>query len=545
VFIRQISQRANQCGTGKSRQDPGRNRVPMSAIVTGRPRFSLNAARIMVPDCSAGTNLAYLASMASVTQRLYLDLALRPAVAAVIALAPAGLMRAYGETASRPPGEVPYLNYPGGTAPVFTPAAPASAAPPAGTASPTAKRTTTLDALKRHDRELQEIQSKQRKSRAVAARLKREIESIGDDRRKLNRQLIAVAARVRAVEAQIAEIEERLKPLDEKKATLRKSLDARRDLTAGVLAALQRIGRNPPPALVVTPEDALESVRSAMLLGAALPEMRHEVETLVAELSELAQVRRDIAAERSARTRNLTALAEDQARLTLLTEQRQKQQAEITKSLAAERQRAAELGRQAENVQDLIVKLEQNLDPATRAARRGSPSAVERTPNGRRDFVALKDPGRMAPAVAFAEAKRMLPRPVNGVRIRDYGASDGLGGHEKGVSIATRPGAQITAPCDGWVVYSGPFRNYGQLLILNAGGGYHVLLAGMERISVDLGQFVVMGEPVAVMGGRAQAPAAIAVGAGQPVLYVEFRKDGTPIDPTPWWATSDSEKVRG
>ena len=95
------------------------------------------------------------------------------------------------------------------------------------------------------------------------------------------------------------------------------------------------------------------------------------------------------------------------------------------------------------------------------------------------------------------------------------------------------------------MVYAGPFRNYGQLLILNAGGGYHVLLAGMDRISVDLGQFVVTGEPVAVMGGRMQTAASSVTGAGQPVLYVEFRKDGTPVDPSPWWAASESEKVRG
>jgi len=110
--------------------------------------------------------------------------------------------------------------------------------------------------------------------------------------------------------------------------------------------------------------------------------------------------------------------------------------------------------------------------------------------------------------------------------------------------LASRTGAQVTAPSDGWVVYAGPFRSYGQLLILNAGGGYHVLLAGMERISVDLGQFVLTGEPVAVMGGGPQSAAAVATGSSQPVLYIEFRKDGTPVDPTPWWA-SDSEKVRG
>ena len=165
--------------------------------------------------------------------------------------------------------------------------------------------------------------------------------------------------------------------------------------------------------------------------------------------------------------------------------------------------------------------------------------------DSRFDFAALKDAGRLTPAISFASAKKQLPLPVNGARIREYGAPDGVGGTEKGLSIAARPGGQVTAPCDGWVVYAGPFRNYGQLLIMNAGGGYHVVLAGMERISVELGQFVVTGEPVAVMGSRAQAAAAVTAGSGQPVLYVEFRKDGTPVDPGPWWAASEVEKVRG
>src|SRR3979409_87325 len=69
-------------------------------------------------------------------------------------------------------------------------------------------------------------------------------------------------------------------------------------------------------------------------------------------------------------------------------------------------------------------------------------------------------------------------------------------GAQKGIALAARAGAQVTTPCDGWVVYAGPFRSYGQLLILNAGGGYHVLIAGMERISVNIGQFVLTGEPV-------------------------------------------------
>ena len=138
-----------------------------------------------------------------------------------------------------------------------------------------------------------------------------------------------------------------------------------------------------------------------------------------------------------------------------------------------------------------------------------------------------------------------LHLPVNGARIREFGGIRWRRWNPKGLSIAARAAAQITAPCDGWVVYAGPFRSYGQLLILNAGGGYHVLLAGMDRISVDLGQFVLTGEPVAIMGSGSQASAPVTTGAKQPVLYVEFRKDGAPIDPSPWWATNEGEKVRG
>jgi len=138
------------------------------------------------------------------------------------------------------------------------------------------------------------------------------------------------------------------------------------------------------------------------------------------------------------------------------------------------------------------------------------------------------------------------PRAASGRITVRFGDNDALGAKAQGISIATRPAAQVNSPSDGWVVYAGPFRSYGQLLIINAGGGYHVLLAGMERIDVQLGQFVLAGEPVAMMASQRLASAgAVTIGATQQVLYVEFRKDGTSIDPAPWWAASINEKVGG
>jgi septal ring factor EnvC (AmiA/AmiB activator) len=398
--------------------------------------------------------------------------------------------------------------------------------------------------LKQRDQELEAIRADQRKATEAQAKLKREITELGENRSALNQQLIDTAGRVRDVESRIAATEERLKPLDDKERTIRQSLDGRRAIIAEVLAALQRIGRRPLPAVMVRPEDALQSVRTAMLLGAVLPEMRAEAETLIGELTALVRVRKDIAEERSRLTADLASMSADRERLALLVEERQKTQTASEKALADQRQHAAVLARQVDNLKDLIGKLEQGLDKSTRAAREAARSTEDAKTNteGRPGLAALTDPGRLAPALAFASIRGRLPMPVNGVRIREFGRPDSVGGLEKGLSIATRAGAQVTAPNDGWVVYAGPFRSYGQLLILNAGGGYHILLAGMERISVELGQFVLTGEPVAIMGNG--SPSA-GTGVSQPVLYVEFRKDGTPVDPGPWWANSEGEKVRG
>jgi septal ring factor EnvC (AmiA/AmiB activator) len=397
-----------------------------------------------------------------------------------------------------------------------------------------------LDALKQHDEELKATREQQRKSAETEAALKREIEKIGEDRRKLNQDLIDTAARLRGVEAKIEATQARLEPLDENERNIKKSLQGRRAVIGEVLAALQRIGHHPPPALITRPEDALQAVRTAMVLGAVLPEMRQQVDALATDLKELVRVRKQITAERDRLKTEVASLGDERARMRALIAERQKQQAEREKALDAERARANELARKADNLKDLIAKLEQGLDPATRAAREAAIRGTTRPA-----LAALHDPGRLAPAVAFASLRGHIPIPVNGVKLKDYGAPDGVGGVEKGVSIATRAGAQVTSPADGWVVYAGPFRSYGQLLILDAGGGYHILLAGMERISVDLGQFVLTGEPVAVMGNGSRIAAILATGSSQPVLYVEFRKDGTPVNPGPWWAAGEGEKVRG
>jgi murein hydrolase activator len=412
-------------------------------------------------------------------------------------------------------------------------------------ATTTAQSTTAApEVIKQREQELEAARLEQKSAAESQAKLKADIAAIGQDRSKLNAQLIDIAAQVRGVETSIADAEARLRPLDSREQQIRGSLDSRRSEIVEVLAALQRAGRRTPPALLVRPEDALQSLRTAMLLGSVVPELRGRAAKLTGELSELVTLRKAIATERNRLALDRDKLAADQSRLAALVEQRQRQQSSIEKDMETESARAIALSRQVDSLQGLIAKMEQDLKSAARAAAtanlQGAPAA-----NGKPNTAMLKDSARLSPAIAFASAKGLFAMPVNGSKIRDFGSSDGVGGVEKGISLATRPGSQVTTPCDGWVVYAGPFRSYGQLLILNAGGGYHVLIAGMERISVTIGQFVLTGEPVATMGTTSQVASILAANASQPVLYVEFRKDGTPIDPGPWWAANEGEKVRG
>jgi septal ring factor EnvC (AmiA/AmiB activator) len=421
----------------------------------------------------------------------------------------------------------------------LSPAAAQSAAP--------AQQATAVspDVIKQREEELEATREQQRKAAELQQKLKADIAAIGQDRSKLNQQLIDIATQVRNVETRIGETEASLRPLDAREQQVRATLDSRRTEIVEVLAALQRAGRRTPPALLVRPEDALQSLRTAMLLGSVVPELRARAEKLATDLGELVNVRKKIATQRDVLARDRDRLKDDSVRMAALVEERQRKQSAIEKDVEAEGARAINLSRQVEGLQGLITKMEQELKSAAKAAATASLQGAPAAPGGKPNLGALKDPARLTPAIAFASAKALFAFPVNGRKIRDFGGSDGAGGVEKGISLATKPGAQVTTPCDGWVVYAGPFRSYGQLLILNAGGGYHVLIAGMERISVNIGQFVLTGEPVATMGSTSQVASILATTASQPVLYVEFRKDGTPIDSGPWWAASEGEKVRG
>lgn len=420
--------------------------------------------------------------------------------------------------------------------------------------------------------QLRGVETAIEKSGFEQRRLTYEIENLSAESQKLRQGLIEVARRIQESEQALGEQQQRLDDLNRREQTLRRSLQSRERVTAEVLAAMQRIGRKPPPALLVAPEDVLSAMRAAILLGGVLPDMRDEALILVADLKTLSELRKQNAELVEQMKDRRDRLAVERTRIAGLVETRQSQLQLSQGQLDAERQRVAALTREAKSLRDLIAKNESDLFGDARAveiARRApAPARSGQQVASLRPEAAAREAARLQPRQPFAERRGQVGLPVSGSIARVFGQPDGMGGAERGITISSIPGAIVTAPADGWVHFAAPYRGYGQLLIINAGSGYHVVLAGMDRLAVEMGQFVLAGEPVGFMAGGRPAPAAgsapagsglagsgsnaqsssggqSSLGASVPALYVEFRKDGSPVDPSPWWSTQSAEKARG
>jgi len=419
--------------------------------------------------------------------------------------------------------------------------------------------------------ELVEVKLGLEKAKEIEKRLTVEIAALDKDRASINRALINTAKRSHELEVSISAEEKRLVSLRGTQTNLKASLSSKRGLLSEVLAALQRMGKNPPPAILVRPEDALVSVRSAILLGSVVPEIRAETQTLFAELRALAEISRQIVQKQTDLTASLSALADDERRLALLIKEKNSIAKRSRKQLRAEKKKSEELAGKAKSLEELIGKIEAEIASAAAAARAAKQADLnrqkqeqERLAKAREDIKqgtvknnrlivkpdtaldpAFADTARVEPAIAFDKAIGMLPMPVNGTRTHVFGSKSDFGKSHNNVGIETRPNSRVRSPADGWIVYAGKFRSYGQIVIINVGNDYHIVLSGMADVDVSAGQFVLAGEPIARMGSvQLAAIDEAGLSSGQPVLYVEFRKGKTSIDPSPWWSAQNTRRSK-
>ncbi len=386
--------------------------------------------------------------------------------------------------------------------------------------------------------QLGQVEQSLKDSSNKQAALANDIETAIKAQAEISDKLIVLAKTLESQQSAVQTADQKLKKLGAESIIIRSTLAEKQDQLSELLAGLQRLEQNPPPALVVEPQNILQALRGAMMFGAVVPEMRDQAQNLQNDLHRLEAIKTETEDTKKSQEAALQALAVSQIELIKLQTEKKAFAASSAKSLTDEKLRSAELAKQAKNLKQLLAALEEEKKKAE-ALKTAEAKALEETERKKREAL-------MRPMMVFTEAHGKLDYPVQGDKLKQFGEDNGLGGASDGLAIAASADSTVISPVDGRVEFAGPFRSYGQLLILNVGEGYLVLLAGMNQISAEIGQSIRAGEPLGQMG---KGPSSVAlIGSetnnAQPVLYIEFRKNNDPVDPSPWWIGGRKEAMK-
>ncbi|MEL6825144.1 MAG: peptidoglycan DD-metalloendopeptidase family protein [Pseudomonadota bacterium] len=364
--------------------------------------------------------------------------------------------------------------------------------------------------------ELQALEAEREDALQQLSALEQAGNLVSDDLEKLERDLISAAMESQRREEQASSAELKLISLRSRLTTARTDLVEGEDTLEDLMASLALSGRHRPPALLTQPQDANQAIRAAILMGEVAPQVKQKTTDLSGEITKLRRLERQVLREQKVLAAADAALALKQEEITQMTAAKRAAFEDVNADAEFLRQRAESLGEKASTIRELIAALE--------AAAPGAPRLKPRL------VLAEQSQSRVAsrpslPRPTVSQPLGVLALPATGRMVRAWGDKMPGGESSESVAFATRNGAQVSAPISGTVEFSGPFRSYGQLLILSTSDGYHVLLWGMSSNYVSVGQSVQQGEPVARMSERAN---------GAPELFMEVRKGGKPMNPAQW-----------
>jgi len=375
---------------------------------------------------------------------------------------------------------------------------------------------------------LDRIEGELKSEQGREAELSRKSKALANEIAELRQKVIGAARATQDSESLLTRLERKLAETRDHLAQQEEALHHQRKQIGGTLLVLERLSRNPPRALLLSPKRPIEVVRQAMLLRTSLPVIQNRADELREGVTELARTRDEIDRQ----------IKELKGANTLHTDQRELldsligRKAGLLRETEAERkrtrQRIQRLAREAETLKELFARLEQERPAPPPAAPTPSDGDAERRvepPQKNQQTAALTVP--RPDALRRFPSRGPITLPVRGDLSQHYGEHTPYGAPSKGITLETRAGARVVAPYDGKVVFAGPFRGYGQILIIEHSGGYPTLLSGMERVDTDVGQWLLAGEPVGVMAKAA---------GGKPRLYFELRREGQPVNPLPWFA---------
>jgi murein hydrolase activator len=376
--------------------------------------------------------------------------------------------------------------------------------------------------------ELQRLEQDLKSGEARKEALDTQAEQLEKELAGLRARAIAAAEESRLQEAELAAIETRLAGLSGSEKQRVERIEQDRAALTELLGALQRLSRLPPDALIARPEAPGDTVKSALLLRAAIPELKARADRLSRELSELASLRTELAAQRRKASAAVAMLDRREAETRSLVSRRE----ELSRKTDAERRQLAErlnqLAGKAGDLKDLIDRLEVERKQAEERERAAAVA--------RRALAEAERERRASEQVASLKRAPLPPKsggllmPVGGEIETKYGQVDRFGTTSRGLTLKGRPGSSVVAPGQATVIFAGPFKGYGQILILEHSNGYHSLLAGLGRIDATVGQRVLTGEPVG----------ALTDGTG-PTLYFELRRAGQPVNPLRGLSGSDGK----
>ena len=348
----------------------------------------------------------------------------------------------------------------------------------------------------------------------------------------LRQQCIAAGREVQQDERSSAALDHQLYLLGRDADGRRRDLDGSRAEQAHLLGALEQLQRRWPGRLAAFGESAIDRRRGELLIEGLLPALHAEARALAGEYQRITTLHREMAAKRGELAAAETVLGEDRRHLSALIARRLALTRLLLPEAAGNDAQNAALGRAASNLADLIKRADAAADRRDKALLARVRAALPRA-KAAALTAATADPTRPPGLRAFDPPHSALMPPVSAPIASPFGAVAAGEAASLGIRFAAAGGAEIVAPFDGRVIYAGPFRNLGVVLIIRHGDLYHSVLAGLGRAEAEPGEWVLAGEPVGIM------PDAVDKASGGP-LYFELRRDGRPVDPQPWLAPREA-----
>lgn len=414
--------------------------------------------------------------------------------------------------------------------------------------------------------EAERIESELETERARSRELEEKAKSLARELEELRLQLVSVARDTQERENLVNNLEVQVDDLRAETERRRQVLSERHSQLTGTLSALTGLSADAPRAFFLYPGKPLDAVRGSILLQSAAPVLGRRAGVLRDDLAALEAVREDLNDKLDRLSQQDAALSQDRARLESLLVQKRALYDQTAQKSRAANERLRELTEKSANLKELMSALEaeriaREVEQAERfkaeqearaAANRTSDQSAPPT-SGDSEAAQLAalatTPTQRPDGIRTFPAEGVITPPSVGRLVQQYGQDTGYGQTAKGIVIETRPDAAVLSPFDGKVVFAGPFRDLGPILIIEHDGGYHTVLAGFARIDVAGGHWVLAGEPIGIMPHAntvvSEFTRVQSMGSGtRPRLYMELRREGHPVNPLRW-ITAGSIRVNG